>query len=451
MGDRDGGKDAIGDEAQSCRSAPSPSATAEAGAAVPEPMCLGAASANAGPNALDAPSENISRMSDPAGSLDIHLRRSASGLVCAIGSTRPIGAASAFIGLSPAEAAERLPLLYAICARAQAGACACALEQAQGVVPSATTRIRRQAAIAAETIREHLWRILLDWPALLGETPDRSGMAAVLGLSNRVLGLLDPAGDLFEPGAESAAASPQLGALVADLTELLTRRIYGASPESWLSEVAEASAFERWCRVSDTRAARLLRSLLDSGEASLGQTPVAPLPGMPDEELISCLSGSAAADFIARPTWRGHPCETSPFTRRLAMPLIASLVERHGPGLLPRLAAQLVEVAVRLRRLTPDPAGPDPDPPARPAGAAGLGLGRAPAARGQLVHLVRVDGGRVRDYRILAPTEWNFHPRGLVAQGLVALSGSSDTALRRQAELLITAIDPCVAFALTLS
>ncbi|WP_373507775.1 nickel-dependent hydrogenase large subunit, partial [Thiocapsa sp.] len=83
------------------------------------------------------------------------------------------------------------------------------------------------------------------------------------------------------------------------------------------------------------------------------------------------------------------------------------------------------------------------------ASASGIGLGRVFAARGLLAHLVRVEDGRVRDYRILAPTEWNFHPRGVVARALESLPPGPEEQLRRQAELLITAIDPCVAFTLT--
>jgi uptake hydrogenase large subunit len=62
-------------------------------------------------------------------------------------------------------------------------------------------------------------------------------------------------------------------------------------------------------------AARLLRSLLDSGEASLGQTPIPALPVLSDEELIARMSDGDWADFVARPIWQDQPRETSPFTR----------------------------------------------------------------------------------------------------------------------------------------
>jgi uptake hydrogenase large subunit len=384
-------------------------------------------------------------MSDPGGSLDIQLTPSSGGLLCTIGSTRPVAAASAFVGRSPEETAARLPLLFSICSRAQAGACAAAFEQGSGSVASPIIRGRREAAIAAETIREHLWRILLDWPAILGEPPHREDMAAVLALSNRILARLDPAGDLFGVGASTAAGEALgLDVLLAGLTDLLTHKVLGVPPEHWLSLVGDPSGFERWCRATETVAARLLRSLLDSGEASLGQTPIPALPTLSDEDLIARMSAPDWADFVARPTWGGQPRETSPFTRVHPLPLI----EVYGPGLLVRLAAQLTEVAAGLRLLGGNVSGRAV--PAAPfAKGNGLGLGRVFAARGLLAHLVRVEDDRVREYRILAPTEWNFHPRGVVARALETLPPGPEAQLRRQAELLITAIDPCVAFKLT--
>jgi hypothetical protein len=384
-------------------------------------------------------------MSDPGGSLDIQLTPSSGGLVCTIASTRPVAAASAFVGRSPHETAARLPLLFSICARAQAGACAGAFEQASGWVASPIIRGRREAAIAAETIREHLWRILLDWPAILGEPPGRDDMAAVLALSNRILARLDPAGDLFGVGANSAADHPLgLDVLLTDLTDLLTHRVLGVPPEHFLNLIGDPSGFERWCRKTETVAARLLRSLLESGEASLGQAPISALPRLSDEDLIARMSAPDWAEFVAHPTWQGQPRETSPFTRVHPLPLI----EAYGPGLLVRLSAQLTEVATGLRLLSRCCAGSASAQPTLASGN-GVGLGRVFAARGLLAHLVRVEDGRVRDYRILAPTEWNFHPRGVVARALEALPPGPEEQVRRQAELLITAIDPCVAFKLT--
>jgi len=74
-------------------------------------------------------------------------------------------------------------------------------------------------------------------------------------------------------------------------------------------------------------------------------------------------------------------------------------------------------------------------------------------ARGLLVHWTRLvpDRGagtwRVEDYRLLAPTDWNFHPNGALARYLRKTPPAGHDTLR----LLVAALDPCmpVAFAPT--
>ena len=79
------------------------------------------------------------------------------------------------------------------------------------------------------------------------------------------------------------------------------------------------------------------------------------------------------------------------------------------------------------------------------SGALHLGTGQALAwcemARGLLLHWVRLDvAGAVQDYRVLAPTEWNFHPEGALAQAVAALPCDAVS----RARTLAAAYDPCV-------
>ena len=79
------------------------------------------------------------------------------------------------------------------------------------------------------------------------------------------------------------------------------------------------------------------------------------------------------------------------------------------------------------------------------SGALNLGAGQAIAwcemARGLLLHWVLLDDqGQVADYRVVAPTEWNFHPEGALARALHALP-AEDTA---SAWILAAAYDACV-------
>ena len=67
-------------------------------------------------------------------------------------------------------------------------------------------------------------------------------------------------------------------------------------------------------------------------------------------------------------------------------------------------------------------------------------------ARGLLLHRVALDAqGMVDDYRIVAPTEWNFHPDGALVHGLTGLAADDEARLVRQARLAVQALDPCVA------
>lgn len=63
---------------------------------------------------------------------------------------------------------------------------------------------------------------------------------------------------------------------------------------------------------------------------------------------------------------------------------------------------------------------------------------------------VELRRGCVYDYRIVALTEWNFHPGGLVVEALKGLKADGADSLRRQAEWLINAVDPCVPYRLSL-
>ncbi|OQX44500.1 MAG: hypothetical protein B0D85_06840, partial [Candidatus Sedimenticola endophacoides] len=77
------------------------------------------------------------------------------------------------------------------------------------------------------------------------------------------------------------------------------------------------------------------------------------------------------------------------------------------------------------------------------------GIGHSIAARGQLLHRVKLNGERVAAYQILAPTEWNFHPRGVVARSLAGVAGTREQ-MEQQARLLINAIDLCVSYELSI-
>ncbi|MBK1721227.1 nickel-dependent hydrogenase large subunit [Thiocystis violacea] len=391
-------------------------------------------------------------MSDPAGRLKIQLRRGREGLLCDIQSTRPVKAAATFAGRSASQTAAMLPMLYSICAKAQAFACVGALESATGMHAPASVWRMRHLTVKLETIREHLWRMLLDWPRMADATPEQDGMSAILQRVSQLFALIDPQGCLFRPGTREATCDERaLSLAIAELEVLVSELVFGCPADAWIHRTADRSSLAAWAEGAVTRPARLLRAVQRSDTAAVGQSDVAALPEMDQGRLIERLLTPDYEDFLAQPSWDEAPRETSPFTRNRHTELLQALSGALGNGLLPRLTAQLLDVArltAEIRQGQPRDAEP---PTASTVLPPSIGLGRVEAARGRLVHLVRLDGARVLDYRILAPTEWNFHPRGSLAKGLAALPVTDDRHVRHLAELLIMATDPCVAYDLSLA
>ena len=51
----------------------------------------------------------------------------------------------------------------------------------------------------------------------------------------------------------------------------------------------------------------------------------------------------------------------------------------------------------------------------------------------------------IRDSRIVAPTEWNFHPGGALAAALLGRPAADLDAVKRYTTQLVHSLDPCVA------
>jgi hypothetical protein len=291
------------------------------------------------------------------------------------------------------------------------------------------------ALLWIETARDHLRSIALDWPQRM---PTLAGNRQDLGW------LHDCPLPLFMDGPcrDEAAAMLALGQLRA----WLEARILGQSVVDWLEVHRDPDAMAAWC-MTESDHLPPARCLADW--YPLAQTLATETRGLDilDEDLgrqanqLRELAQSMVQDdgFVQRPTWRGQCAENGPWTR---------LRHRHGRPFVrhnawTRLCARWMELM--------DIAAADPLTPFQggvsllSSGAMRLSEGQALAwcemARGLLLHWVQLDAhGAVQDYRVLAPTEWNFHPEGGLARALAVLPpGATD-----KARILAAAFDPCV-------
>ncbi len=374
------------------------------------------------------------------GQLNIRLRLSGSGVEqVVIRSSRRVDASRVLEGKTTQEALTLLPLLFSVCGMAQAVAGARACESATSRKATPEEERLRGRLVAMETLREHLWRIFLDWPRFLGAESDRDSLARVVALQRDYTALLLPAGKtLLDPAGAPDIDTGSMERLLGRMEQLLETRVFGRPPRQWL-EMTSPEEFHRWLDAHDTLAASYLAGIRKLHWESVGASEVCPLPRLDPERLRREMEDD---DFLRAPLWEGRCRETSPLTR-VHTPLMQALRSRYGEGLLSRAVARLTEVARITARFGQEDAGEEPF-------VAGSGVGQIGAARGQLAHSVTLDGeDRVARYRILAPTEWNFHPRGNLAQGLSTLSGDRAT-LEEQAHQLIHAVDPCVDYRLVL-
>jgi hypothetical protein len=246
-------------------------------------------------------------------------------------------------------------------------------------------------------------------------------------------------------GAERHDATA-LRELVAALGDAVARSVYGMSPTAWLSRT-DFDELQRWGAGGATLPATMLDALLREAPA-LGASDVAQMPPLDREALTSIVVPALARDahFARAPTWAGAPVETGALARTLAHPLVAATMARVGNGVVTRMLARLVELALLLSRdLATDDGAATPSPVQGFPLGAGEGLAAVQTARGLLMHRARVARGGIAEYQIVAPTEWNFHPDGALARGLRGIEAGDEDALARQARLAVQALDPCIA------
>ncbi len=378
------------------------------------------------------------------GQLDIQLTCDASGVSAAtLRSGRPLQASRILEGLSPDKALHRLPMIFSLCGTAQSAAALAACEEALSITPSKAQRQARGMLVWMESAREHLLRILLDWPGFTGEAVVQDGLPRVMKLLPAMTQALYGDSAPFHLNAELNVDKAKAKAVIAELRGMIDALLDGNLPDTGFG-------MEQWIKRGNTMPARLLGQLRDSGWDRLGQSKAFFLPTLADAVLHQQLAADDAEDFIGQPLWQGNACETTPLQRQQQQPLVRELLQREGNALLTRLTARLIELASIPDLLQAGLAAlstADKSSNHRRVNS-GIGLSQVEAARGRLIHRVEIDDGVIRRYQILAPTEWNFHPQGVAVQGLQTLNSNDEEVLQQQAALWLNAIDPCVGYQL---
>jgi len=341
----------------------------------------------------------------------------------AVESTRP-QAWRLLAGRTPQQAVQMVPLLYSVCGKAQQTAAVAAVAAARG---DDVMRLDASLARAAgcEAMQEHLWRLLLDWPQLLGLPAARQQFVSWHGELKAIAA-----------GAEDAQV----------LREQLPQQLLGLSAAEWRSidSYAELSA---WWRAGGGLAGPLVQAL-DQRESMLeGAPPTCDL--MPDwtvHDALQACDGHIDPEFAAMPHCDGRPMEAGTLAFRQHAPLLQDILHVRRTRLLARLIARLVDLQDSVDALAH---GVDSGRIESATVADGVGMALVRTARGALMHYVRIDNAagteKVAEYLTIAPTEWNFHPQGALAS-LAGVGAADEEQLMETVRMWVLSLDPCVEY-----
>jgi hypothetical protein len=349
-------------------------------------------------------------------------------------SSRTFVAERLFVGKSPAQVVAMVPLLFSVCGGAQrAAACAAlAAAGAEDIAPGSADEL----GVTLETVQEYFWRLLIDWPQAMG----RQALATPVAAARHRIASAARDRD----GALAWGNAPRMRDLGAALAALAEKTVYGTAPEAWLT-IGDAQAFRRWIDDEATLPARLMGELVDEAP-DLGRSDVALMPDSAEAMLATVVPAMLREPtFVRAPTWDGAPVETGALSRMCLHPLVAAVDALHGHAVVTRMTARLAELATLLRDIAAGERGGDGSPIRAFALGAQHGLAAVRTARGLLLHRARLAAGKVAQYQIVAPTEWNFHPAGALVEGLRGLAAADEADLSRRARLAVQALDPCVA------
>ncbi len=359
-----------------------------------------------------------------------------------IHSSRPLLASRVFEGGSVQRALQIMPSLFNICGTAHSCAAVRACEQAMNAQPEAAVEQVRDRLVYMETISEHLWRILLDWPVLLSEDSEKKAMAATASIkADFRQQITDGDNPFLQPGNNRPLSTADPEKVVSQLGSILEHRVFSMPINQWL-EIRRLDELDDWAKNKATVAARLIHRVIKSNWAGLGKNSVQALPSLERDRLEELMEEE---NFVRQPDYFGDCRETSALTRTES-PLLKQLAQLNGNGLLVRLVAHMTETAQLANQLI---SGAEQGCKTDSYSKQGSGIGQLEAARGRLIHRVQLNGDRIDRYQILAPTEWNFHPQGVAAQSLLSLRGEIEE-VEQQSRFLINAIDPCVGYELSI-
>ncbi|MDL2408276.1 hydrogenase assembly protein HupF [Rhizobium calliandrae] len=332
--------------------------------------------------------------------------------------SRAQGLTRMFIGRRPEEAPVLAGQVFSLCGFSQSVAARLAILNAANLPMPAEGRSAAMAGLLAERIFETLRALILHWPSLLAGAVAEAGQYLRRALTASQA-IIDDAKAMRTDHISLTANTRRLGAAAARL---------GIPEDDGLSR-------------DGTACAAIFRDIED--DRTFKGRPPDPLTAGDDAEVIAHLCRDAGYSIL--PHLAGRVAETGAYAR------LCGASGSDGPHLAQRFMARMRDVRLCLMQLQHLAKGQN-DPPELMAGGPTPGtggFGAVECARGRLYHQAEIGvDGKLCAYRILAPTEWNFHPAGPFVETLLSSRIGAGESAARSVSRLAVLFDPCVGFKL---
>ncbi len=306
-------------------------------------------------------------------------------------------------GCTPDEAISRVGSLFALCGNAHATAAVSAVEAATSVLPALRVSQARLVLVAAEALREHFFRVAVDWPAHISEPPQTAALKPVTDLFSRLKMQLGSA--IFKPSSIAAVNEAAANQVASALAAAVRAAVFGGDG----SPLATSASIAAWAGNSETIAARMF--------ASLNTVEAAEDLFQPEQTVFG--------------RWRADPRLTGGEGSRRVLARILEI-----DALCNSLGSQTGrEHACQLTTQVFGDSGH--------GASAGIDV-----ARGRLHHELEIRDGLIAAYSISAPTGRNFEAGGAAEQAIARIRSADLAAFEQEAKLLVLEIDPCIAYEL---
>ncbi len=363
-----------------------------------------------------------------------------------ITSTRPLHITKLFAGKSIDSVADIMNAIYHLCNTAHRFAFLRLLDESTVIKLSQNEIQAYELLLDLETIREHCFSIASKWSQDTDNIVD-TNIINLLAILKEISATLFVNTDPLSLADKELQSFNSIDKLILKLEQQLQNLLIGSKNNAEFV-FTDMDSFNDWLKVGKSKSVTFLNYLQQHQLNEIGNVEVSHLPDLDLQEVSILLNNDA---YIQRPSYQDTTCETTPYSRQSKHQFIKQLVNVHGNGVLTRAVSQLLEVFELLNKVKRNYRNIESENisyniqfPVLATSA----LVQLEAARGRLVHQLCIENEKIKTYQILAPTEWNFHPEGILNHMIKSLNFTDKEDLISKVRLLVNAIDPCVGYSI---